>query len=371
MRQSPIRSPAGALTQTLSQALTRAWTRRGALAWCLWPLSVLFGALVALRGWLYRVGAFKTGRVAAKVVVVGNVVAGGAGKTPVVMALVRHLQAGGWQVGVVSRGYGRHTHDCREVLADSPAHDVGDEPALIKNTCNAPVFVAKKRHDAAVALLAKYPKIQVIVCDDGLQHHALHRDLEICVFDDRYIGNGFLLPAGPLREPWPRSTHSREPWPRASNLSHASATRLVLHTGQRPGSAARRTGKFAGEFAGEFWATRALADHAVRSDGSTLALAALRGKPVAAVAGIANPPQFFSMLRDAGLTLTHAETLPDHYNYNSWICKWDAGYSLVCTEKDAIKLWRAQPTPHAQALAVPLVLGLDPAFLAALDAALA
>ena len=371
------------MTRALTDALTRAWTHRGALAWCLWPVSWVYGALVALRGGLYRVGAFKTRRVAAKVVVVGNVVAGGAGKTPVVMALVKHLQARGWQVGVVSRGYGRRTQDCREVLADSPANDVGDEPALIKHACNAPVFVAIKRFDAAAALLAKYPQTQIIVCDDGLQHHALHRDLEVCVFDERCIGNGFLLPAGPLREPWPRSTHSgeprprprstmsSEPGPRASSAVEACATRLVLQTGHQPVIAAGLTAKFAGGFAGEFRAIRALADHAVRSDGSTLALAQLRGEPVAAVAGIANPAQFFGMLQDAGLALAHAEPLPDHYDYNSWLCKWDNGYSLVCTEKDAVKLWHAQPSPHLQALAVPLLLTLDEAFLSAVDAALA
>ena len=343
----------------------------------------MYGALVALRGWLYRVRAFKTRQVAAKVLVVGNVVAGGAGKTPVVMALVSHLQARGLQVGVVSRGYGRRTQDCREVLATSLANEVGDEPALIKQICNAPVFVAIKRLDAAAALLAKYPQTQVIVCDDGLQHHALHRDLEVCVFDDRGIGNGFLLPAGPLREPWPRSSHSGEPWPRSSHSSEpwpsaspprstpkapqAKATRLVLHTGQQhpqhPG--------FAGGWAGCFRATRALADHAVRSDGSTLALTALRGKPVAAVAGIANPAQFFSMLQDAGLTLACTEPLPDHYDFNSWKYNKNEDYSLICTEKDAIKLWHAQPNPHPLALAVPLVLGLDEVFLAAVDAALA
>ena len=175
----------------MQQRLTHAWTRRGALAWCLWPVSGLYGALVALRQSLYRLGIFKTHRVAAKVIVVGNVVAGGAGKTPVVMALVKHLQARGLQVGVVSRGYGRRTQDCREVLASSPAIDVGDEPALIKQVCNAPVFVALKRFDAATALLARYPQTQVIVCDDGLQHHALHRDLEVCVFADRGHGTGF------------------------------------------------------------------------------------------------------------------------------------------------------------------------------------
>ena len=330
----------------IKRTLTQAWTHRGALAWILWPVSWLYGAITALRRWLYKAGILKSNRVAAKVIVVGNVVAGGAGKTPVVMALVRHLLAGGLQVGVVSRGYGRSTQDCREVMASSPVNEVGDEPALIKKACEVPVFVANQRFDAATALLAKHPQTQVIVCDDGLQHHALHRDLEICVFDDRGTGNGFLLPAGPLREPWPRSATSGEPWLRPVSL--------VLHTGSHAA------------FSNGFRATRSLATHAVRSDGSTVPLTELRGKPLAAVAAIANPAQFFDMLRDQGLTLAHTEPLPDHYTFNSLLCNWDKGYSLICTEKDAVKLWRT----HPQALAVPLVVTLDSGIFSAVDAAI-
>ncbi len=338
-------------TASLQQRLTHAWTRRGALAWCLWPVSRLYGLLVALRQSLYRLGIFKTRRVAAKVIVVGNVVAGGAGKTPVVIELVKHLQARGLQVGVVSRGYGRRTQDCREVLANSPASDVGDEPALIKIACNAPVFLAVKRFDAATALLVHYPQTQVIVCDDGLQHHALHRDLEVCVFDDRGLGNGFLLPAGPLREPWPGGSESGQ--------SLQRPTRLVLHTGHHPA------------FPEGFRAARALADFAVRRDGSKISLADLCTKSLAAVAGIANPAQFFDMLRERSLTLLHAESLPDHYDFSSWKPIWDMEKIVICTEKDAVKLWQTKLDIHTSAiLAVPLVLTLDAAFLTAVDAAI-
>ena len=335
---------------SMRQRLTHAWTRRGALAWCLWPVSWLYGALVSLRHTLYRLGIFKTRWVAAKIVVVGNVVAGGGGKTPVVMALVTHLQARGLKVGVVSRGYGRRTQDCREVHADSPAIDVGDEPALIRQACNAPVFVAVKRFDAATALLARYPDTQVIVCDDGLQHHGLHRDLEICVFDDRGVGNGFLLPAGPLREPWPRSTQF--------SALRRLPTQLVLHTGQRPA------------FRGGFRAVRALADHALRRDGSKIALADLQGKPLAAVAGVAQPQQFFDMLAARGLTLLHTDALPDHYDYNSWKPNWDVDETILFTEKDAVKLWRSPIVLNADAFAVPLVVTLEAAFLSAVDSAI-
>ena len=273
------------------------------------------------------------------------------------MLLVKHLQSRGLKVGVVSRGYGRSTLDCREVLSSSAAQDTGDEPLLIQRATNAPVFVANQRVEAAQALLAKYPETQVIVSDDGLQHYALQRDLEICVFDDRGVGNGFLLPAGPLREPWPRSplqNSTTKAYPSGELLWPPTQT-LLLHTGSHPA------------FSGGFRATRALATHAVRSDGSTVPLADLRGQALAAVAAIANPAQFFAMLRDQRLTLAHTEALPDHYYFDSWLCKWDDGYSLICTEKDAVKLWRM----HPQALAVPLVVTLDAAFLKMVDAAIA
>jgi tetraacyldisaccharide 4'-kinase len=323
-----------------ARALVQAWSRRGLLAWLLWPVSLLFGALVALRRSLYRLGVFKVRRVAVPVIVVGNVVAGGAGKTPVVMALVRHWQAQGLRVGVISRGYGRRSHGCREVHLDSPASEVGDEPALVKRATSAPVFVAIQRFEAATALLARYPLTDLIVCDDGLQHLALYRDIEVCVFDDRGLGNGWLLPAGPLREPWPRSSRN------------APAT-LVLHSGSRPA------------FEG-FTAPRQLANHALRADGTRLPLATLAqpgSPPLLALAAIAQPEAFFAMLRSRGLNLMRTLALPDHYDFDRWSQPIDMDYTLVCTEKDAVKLWRHAPA----ALAVPLQLDLEPAFLETLE----
>ncbi|MDO8447600.1 MAG: tetraacyldisaccharide 4'-kinase [Rhodoferax sp.] len=319
----------------LQRTLTRAWTRRGPLAWLLWPISLLFVTLAALRRHLYQAGLLKVRRVRALVIVVGNVVAGGSGKTPVVMALVRHLQARGLRVGVISRGYGRRATNCREVFDDSLSSEVGDEPALIRRATSAPVFVAARRFDAASALLARYPDTQVILCDDGLQHLGLHRDLEICVFDDRGTGNGLLLPAGPLREPWPR------------------AADLVLHTGARPA------------FAG-FTAVRTLARHALRADGSQIALANLvqaGAKPLLAVAAIAKPEDFFAMLQSQDLPLARTIALPDHYDFDSWLRNEYEGYTVICTEKDAVKLWLKQP----DALAVPLIVTPEPAFMARLD----
>lgn len=315
--------------------LQRAWLERGAVARLLWPLSRLFGLLAALRRMLYRVGWLRTERAGVPVVVVGNVVAGGAGKTPVVMAIVEHLRARGVRAGVISRGHGRRTTDCREVRDDSDPRDVGDEPALVRRSTRAPVFVAARRIDAARALTAAYPDVRVIVSDDGLQHLAMARDVEICVFDDRGIGNGWLLPAGPLREPWPR------------------ACDLVLHTGARPAF-------------GGFTARRSLAESAVSADGATVPLAQLVGRPLVAVAGIAKPESFFQMLRDQGLAPARCIALPDHHDFDDWTPIAAADATVLCTEKDAVKLWRRQPN----ALAVPLRFAPAPAFLAALDAKL-
>ena len=315
--------------------LQRAWLQRGALAWLLWPVSLAYGALTAARRAFYRVGVLGTERVGAPVVVVGNVIAGGSGKTPVVMAVVRHLQARGLKVGVVSRGYGRTTDDCREVHEDSDPREVGDEPALIRRSTGAPVFVARRRIEAARALLARHPGTQCIVSDDGLQHLALARDIEICVFDDRGTGNGWLLPAGPLRERWPRRCD------------------LVLHTGARPA------------FAG-FTAQRSLADAALRLDGTPVPLASLEGRPLVAVAGIAKPEAFFQMLRERGLAPQQCIALPDHHDFTDWQAPSGTGYVLLCTEKDALKLWRRMP----DALALPLLFQPEAGFFRALDAKL-
>ncbi|MCD6664125.1 MAG: tetraacyldisaccharide 4'-kinase [Comamonas sp.] len=322
----------------MNERLRRAWTHRGALARLLWPLSRLYGAALTLRGWAYRRGWMRPARLPVPVLVVGNVVAGGAGKTPVTMAVVRHLQGAGWRPGVVSRGYGRVSRGCRAVTASSSASQVGDEPLLIARRTGAPVFVAEARSEAGRALLAAHPGCDILVCDDGLQHLRLARDLEICVFSELGVGNGWLLPAGPLREPWPR------------------AVGAALYRGTAPAGTAVA-----------FEVTRALAPHAIDAAGAHLPLGSLRGQPLHALAAIAEPEAFFAMLRAQGLTLASAQALPDHYDFDGWKHPNHNGERLICTEKDAVKLW---PT-HPDALAVPLQLSVAPAFFTWLDARLA
>ena len=322
-----------------SPALQRAWQRRGMLACLLWPLSLLMGLVVRLRRGLYAAHILPSGHPGVPVIVVGNVVAGGAGKTPVVMAVVRHLQTRGWKPGVVSRGYGRSTTDCRAVLPDSPPSQVGDEPLLIARQCKVPVFVARQRLDAAHALRQSHPDIDIIVCDDGLQHLALARDIEVCVFNSDGAGNGWLLPAGPLREPWPRPVD------------------LVVHAGDAP----------AGGDAPRFAMQRCLETCALRADGSQVPLHDLQGQPLLALAGIARPGDFFALLQQVGLTPERTLALPDHYDFDSFQRPSDKHYTLICTEKDATKLWRH----HPDVLAAPLQVDIAPDFFTALDTRLA
>nr|WP_231402550.1 tetraacyldisaccharide 4'-kinase [Caenimonas aquaedulcis] len=309
--------------------MQRAWLRRGVPARLLWPVSLLYGALAAARRAAYRAGLLRVTSLPVPVIVVGNVVAGGAGKTPVVTALLEHLAARGIEAGVVSRGYGRQTTDCRAVEPDSLPADVGDEPLLIART-GAPVFVARRRVDAARALLLAHPRTQVIVSDDGLQHLALARDIEICVFDARGTGNGWLLPAGPLREKWPRPAD------------------LVLQAGDGPG-------------AGGWAMRRTLASFAVSADGTRIEWAELRQRHLTAVAGIANPRAFFDMLRENGLQPDRTIALADHHDYAAPPVPGDE--AIVCTEKDAVKLWRLRP----DAWAVPLRVEIPRGFWDALD----
>ncbi len=320
-----------------SERLQKAWyapSGKDGLSLALLDLSWLYGGIVRLRRKLYSSGVMNSTRMPLPVIVVGNVIAGGAGKTPVVIEIVRHLQQRGWQPGIVSRGYGRKGTSVLEVSSATPISESGDEPALLRSACNAPVFVAADRAEAAAALLAAHPQVNLLVSDDGLQHLALQRDIEICVMDERGIGNGRLQPAGPLREPWPRDVD------------------FLLHRGN---------------FEGGFVMERQLAGHALRADGSPVPLADLAGQQLIALAGIAQPEDFFSMLRSSGLRIEECIALPDHYDFNSAPRRFDAGKVLICTQKDAPKLRCAAWASQHTILAVPLVVTLPLAFYTAID----
>jgi tetraacyldisaccharide 4'-kinase len=330
------------LQHRLQRGLLNAWTHRGLVACLLWPVSLLFGLLVTIRRQAYARGWLQSQATNAVVLVVGNVIVGGAGKTPTVIAICQHLQMSGLRIGVISRGYGRRTTDCREVHPSDSPYDVGDEPLLIRQKAQIPVFVAKTRIEAVHALIQHYPQTQIVVCDDGLQHYAVKRNIEVCVFDGRGVGNGWLLPAGPLREYWPRKP-----------LPPQKEPLLVLHTGEH----ARFTG---------YRARRQLGAFALRKDGSTVALSEFAKRTdqnLIAIAGIANPQAFFNMLGAKGIHLTECIALPDHYDFGSKNLNKYMGDCVFCTEKDASKLWQTVPN----ALAVPMELVVDSDFWIALD----
>jgi tetraacyldisaccharide 4'-kinase len=330
----------------LIQALIHAWNVRSAdgssamgqfLVAMLLPISWLFAIAVATRRELYRLGFFKQVTLPVPVIVVGNVMVGGVGKTPITMAVVNHLKAQGLSVGVLSRGYGRKTSSTLAVSPKSQSLNVGDEPLLIARTCQVPVFVGNNRVDAGLALLSLHRDVQVLVCDDGLQHGPLARDLELCVFDERGLGNGHMLPAGPLREAWPRKALKPD------------VPCLVVKTGGEVG-------------ANEFAVQRQLADYAMRGDGTKRSLSSWWDTPVQALAGIAKPEVFFAMLREQGLNVVSTQALPDHADLQTFRIDNSQG-DVLCTEKDAVKLW----AHHPQAWAVPLLTFLPSELLAAID----
>ncbi len=329
---------------SLESGLTRAWTRRGWLACALLPLSWLFGLLSALRRSLYAAGWLASTRLPMPVIIVGNIFVGGTGKTPFTIWLVQALRAAGMTPGVVSRGYGTASDVPRLVDADSLPQQVGDEPLLIAAHAGCPVMVGRDRVAAGQRLLAAHPEVNVIVSDDGLQHYALQRDIEIVMFDGRGIGNGWLLPAGPLRESAGRRRdftviNGLQPMPGMP----ADASRMRL-TGEVAERLADRTEQ------------RALASFSAEQGSG-------RGLRIAAAAGIGNPGRFFAMLRATGLAFAEMP-LPDHYDFaDNPFVDVDADIILI-TEKDAVKCSRLDALRNDSRLwVVPVTAQIDGALL--------
>jgi tetraacyldisaccharide 4'-kinase len=300
-------------TLQLESGLTRIWARRGIAACVLFPISLLFRVLTALRRALYRAGILRSERVPVPVIIVGNIFIGGTGKTPLVIWLVQALRQAGHVPGVISRGYGASSDSPLEVTPISPARDVGDEPALIAARTGAPLFTCRNRPAAARALLQHHPEVDVIVSDDGLQHYALQRDLEIMLFDARGVGNGWLLPAGPLREPPSRC-----------------ADFIVANAHVVPQGLAKDTWHM--ELVGVV--AERLSDPSARMTLS--ALAADPSKKILAAAGIGNPARFFTMLRSAGLQFD-VLPLPDHHDFADHPFDGINADIILITEKDAVK----------------------------------
>lgn len=297
----------------------------------------LYRFVTRTRGALYARGVLRSRKPGAPVVVVGNITAGGTGKTPLTIALVERLRAAGWTPGVASRGYGRDGSAPLWVDGATPAHVAGDEPLLIARRTGAKVRVDRDRARAAAELARA--GCDVIVCDDGLQHYRLARDVEIEVIDGaRRYGNGRLLPAGPLREPPARSQRCDF---RVVNLGD---------TGQGD----PRFGE---------WPMRLAASDAMPLQGRRpRPLAAFVGQRVHAVAGVGDPSRFFHMLKARGIAVVpHA--FADHHAYRAEDLAFTSPLPVLMTEKDAVKCAAFAPE---HSYAVPIAAELPEAFWTAL-----
>jgi len=292
--------------------LTRTWLSRGLAAWLLWPISWVFGVIIAIRRWLFKLGVLEQTRLPVPVIVIGNIYVGGTGKTPLVIWLSRQLREQGFVPGVISRGYGGDANHVLEINAQMSPDDVGDEPLVIVQRAGVPLVVGRNRVSAARTLLNAHPKVNVIISDDGLQHYALGRDIEILLFDERGIGNGWLLPAGPLREPVTRRFDFRVLNGLESVGENSFSMQLV---GQRAEQLINRA------------QTKALKDFP-------------KNLSIAAAAGIGNPERFFTMLKQLGVNVQEHIALPDHFDYSSNPFESVKVDIILITEKDAVKCSR-------------------------------
>lgn len=318
-------------------ALVRSWYRGGVLPWLLWPASLGFRAIAFLRRLLYRLRLLGSTRIDIPVVVIGNLVVGGSGKTPLALWVAEHLLRSGWSPAIVSRGYGARLDAPCEVSLASEAAEVGDEPILLARRSGCPVWVGPDRVRVIERLRAKHPEVNVIVLDDGLQHYRLRRDVEIAVVDAREFGNGLLLPAGPLREP-------------PARLRSVGA--VVAHGADRARLAAIARGVPVFEMRLEGETLHRMTDARDRQP-----LEALAGKSLHAVAAIGDPERFFLKLSRAGAQIRR-HPFPDHHPLRAEELVFGDALPVVMTEKDAVKLRRAA-RPEWWVLPVQAVLEPD------------
>lgn len=296
--------------------LEQSWYRTGiadrALCLLLWPLSLLFGVLAALRRAAYRYGIFATTRLPVPVVVIGNISVGGTGKTPLTLALAAQLRQQKLQPGIICRGYGGSATAPQAAGPDSDPLVAGDEAVLIARQSGCPVWIGADRVAAARGLLAANPDCNVLLSDDGLQHYALARDFEIAVVDAaRGFGNGLLLPAGPLRESPARLTivsalvlNGNGTWPAYAGALY----RMSLH-GERFRNLKTQQEVNASHF---------------------------NGRKVRAIAAIGNPQRFFDHLRALGITCD-TTSFPDHHAYSKTDLAFANAPEIIMTAKDAVK----------------------------------
>lgn len=285
------------------------WYTKNIFSYCLLPFSFCYRLIISIRRYLYQCGLKKIHHFKIPIIVVGNITVGGTGKTPLVIWLAKFLQQQGFIPGIVSRGYGgKASHYPFHVKDTSDPKIVGDEAVLLARYTQCPIVIDPNRV-AAVKKLLSDTGCNIIISDDGLQHYALGRDIEIAVVDgERYFGNGFCLPAGPLREPVKRLEEVDLVIVNGKNCLNKNNLNLIPEV-----------------------------FYQVLNPSITISIAELKNKTLHAVAGIGNPSRFFQTLRALGLTVIE-HPFPDHYCFkktdfnflkeNEWV---------AMTEKDAVK----------------------------------
>jgi tetraacyldisaccharide 4'-kinase len=302
---------------TFATRLVATWytPRVTPLAALLWPLSVLYRFLVAARRALFRAGLLRSQSLPVPVIVVGNINAGGVGKTPLTHALAEQLLQRGFTPGIVSRGYGGSNVSPRAVVAGDDPKVVGDEP-LLHATAGFPVWIGRDRAEAARGLLRSEPGCDVILADDGLQHYALARAMEIAVVDaSREFGNGLMLPAGPLREP-------------VSRLTEVDAVvRLVARDVPRAAAASGAQTQMTHEPLP--WRNLVQPDRVADP-------AQWREKDIHALSGIGNPQRFFAMVASLGIA-ARCHAFPDHHDFVAGDIAFPGASAILMTQKDAVK----------------------------------
>ena len=308
------------------------WHRITPLHLLLLPISLLFRVLVTLRRTLYRSRILISKKLAVPVIVIGNISAGGTGKTPLTLALAQQLIRRGRHPLIVSRGHGGSAQQPQRVTPDSDVRQVGDEPLLMARRNLCPVWIGKDRATSAQAALQANPQCDVVLCDDGLQHYRLRRDVEIAVIDGaRGFGNGFMLPAGPLREPVSRlqtvdavvvNVQARFPLTEGE-VANESLREFIFDDGDAS------TGQYAMRLSGDIF-------HNLLDPGKTATAAELRKLRCHAVAGIGHPQRYFRHLAALGLNIVE-HAFPDHHPYRAADLSFADCDALLLTEKDAVK----------------------------------